>query len=144
MTLHGVASRGFPNMFWTGPFQSGLGANYTFFLDVLTTHIAYIIARATDMAGDGSNPVVEPTTEAQELWAMQILAGAATFAALSGCTPSYMTKEGEINRLKPEEQMKAAKNGIWPNGFHSYLDLLESWRADDQMEGLEVTCIPED
>lgn len=35
--------------------------------------------------------------------------------------------------------MAFAKLGIWPNGFESYLRLLEKWRADGNMEGLEVS-----
>ena len=135
LTLHGIMGRGFPNIFWTGPYQGGTTANNTFTLDTMITQAAYIMSQALNK---GKNPVVEPTEEAQGQWAMQIAMGAATFAGLSGCTPSYLNREGELSRLTPEQQMSFAKLGIWPNGFESYLRLLEQWRADGKMDGLEV------
>ena len=103
----------------------------------MTTHAAYVICKALKK---GTNPVVEPSDEAQAQWAMQIAMGAATFAGMAGCTPGYLNREGELNRLTPEQQMAFAQLGIWPNGFESYLELLERWRADGKMEGLEVSC----
>lgn len=136
LTLHGIMGRGFPNIFWTGPYQGGTTANNTFTLDTMATQAAYIMAEALKK---GKNPVVEPTEEAQGNWAMQIAMGAATFAGMSGCTPSYLNREGELRRLTPEQQMAFAKLGIWPNGFESYLRHLEAWRADGSMEGLEIS-----
>lgn len=121
LTLHGVLGRGFPNVFWTGPYQAGTTANNTFTLDILATHAAYIIAQTIRNVEKGRSPVVEPTEEAQAQWAMQIMAGAATFAGMAGCTPSYLNREGELNRLTPEQQMMMAKIGIWPNGFARYV-----------------------
>lgn len=72
---------------------------------------------------------------------MQVALGAVTFAALSGCTPSYINKEGEIDRLSMDEKMKAAKLGIWPNGFESYLNVLERWQSEGSMEGLDVQYV---
>ena len=57
---------------------------------------------------------------------------------MANCTPSYLNREGEFNRLTPEQQMAFAKLGLWPNGFQSYLELLEKWQADGRMEGVEV------
>ena len=124
LTLHGVLGRGFPNIFWTGPYQAGTTANNTFTLDTLVTHAAYIITQTIRNAREDERPAVEPTEEAQTQWAMQIMAGAATFAGMAGCTPSYLNREGELNRLTPEQQMMMAKMGIWPNGFASYADLV--------------------
>lgn len=136
LTLWGIIGKGFPNLFWTGPYQAGTTANNTFTLDTMITHAAYIMAEAVKKGG---NPVVEPTMEAQGQWATQIAMGAATFAGMQGCTPSYLNREGELGRMTQEQQMAFAKLGIWPNGFQSYLELLEKWRADGKMEGLEVS-----
>ena len=138
LTLHGITSRGFPNMYWTGPLQAAANANNLFLLDILTTHIGYIIAKATQKAPDGRNPVVEPTVEAQEAWAQLIAGGAVTFAAFSGCTPSYYNREGKSDEMTMDQKMKAARLSLWPNGFENYLKMLEAWRADGRMEGLEV------
>lgn len=50
------------------------------------------MAEAAKKAKNGEKAIVEPTTEAQDAWAMQILMGAATFAAISG--KRFITCEG--------------------------------------------------
>ncbi|KAK4541879.1 hypothetical protein LTR36_007243 [Oleoguttula mirabilis] len=137
-TLHGIASRDFPNMFWPGPIQGGATANQMFVLDTLSTHIAHVMAEASRKVN--GKPIIEPSEEAQEQWAMQILAGAASFAAMVGCTPGSLNMEGMIDKIPPEARMKAARNSIWGRGFASYLDVLEEWRTQGDMQGLEVTA----
>lgn len=70
---------------------------------------------------------------------MQIMMNAATFGAMATCTPSYLNKEGEIASMTPEEQMASARKAIWGNGYASYVDTLEKWRAQGGLVGLEVT-----
>ncbi|KAI7131812.1 hypothetical protein KC352_g31130, partial [Hortaea werneckii] len=140
-TLHGVASRGFPNLFWPGPLQGGATANQSFVLERLSGHVAYVMARAAART-DGGRPVIEPGVEAQEEWAGLIMSKAASFAAMRGCTPGYYNLEGEndkIAAMPPEVQMKAARNAIWGDGFLSYLKVLEDWRAEGSLEGLHVS-----
>ncbi|KAK3710484.1 hypothetical protein LTR37_010327 [Vermiconidia calcicola] len=137
LTLFGVTARGFPNLYFPGPMQAGISANFTFTTDTMAIHVAYIMSRAV-LGGEVNNTVVvEPSQEAQDDWAMQIMSGAVTFAGMQGCTPSYLNKEGEADLI--EDKMKAAKNSIWPNGFSSYVQLLEDYRAKDNLEGLEVS-----
>lgn len=71
-TLHGIASHGFPNLFWPGPLQGGSTANQSFVLERMSAHIAYVMARATEKV-EGERPVIEPEVEAQEEWAMRIM-----------------------------------------------------------------------
>lgn len=86
--------------------------------------------------------MIEPTQEAMDDWAMQILSNAVKFAGMSGCTPSYFNKEGETDLITdPAQQMKAAKNAIWPNGFRDYYDIIGAWRAEGSMKGLEVSVV---
>ena len=142
-TLHGVISRGFPNLFWPGPRQAGATANQCFVLDNLATHVAYILSeserRATREQLSSQTFTVEPTAEAVEEWSMQILMRAATFAGLSGCTPGYLNRQGEIDRVTDQAaRMKAARGAIWGRGILSYLDTLEGWRGQGNMRGLEI------
>ena len=73
---------------------------------------------------------------------MQILMNAVKFAGMAGCTPGNLNKEGEMDRITdPAQQMKAAKNAIWPNGFREYYDLIGEWRAEGSMKGLEISVV---
>jgi cation diffusion facilitator CzcD-associated flavoprotein CzcO len=143
-TLHGTLSRGFPNLFWPGPLQAGATGNQMFVLDQLATHIAYIVSESARRAAQEQKPAqkftIEPTAEAEEEWAMQILYRAAAFAGIAGCTPSYLNKEGEMDRVsKPEAQMEAARAAIWGEGIAGYVDTIEAWRNQGSLRGIEVT-----
>lgn len=139
-TLHGVISRGFPNLFWPGPLQAGAAANQTFVLDQLATHVAYLVSESARRAQpSGPDFTIEPSAEAEEEWSMRILSGAAAFAGLAGCTPSYINAEGEMDRIGGmEAQIKAAKGGIWGRGVADYVDVIEGWRGEGGLRGLEI------
>lgn len=139
-TLHGVVSRDFPNLFIPGPVQGAATANQMYMLDVFSDHSAHMIKEAHKKAGGSDKKVIiEPTAEAVEEWGMRIMMGATMFAALAGCTPSYLNGEGAMDRLTdPQAQMKAAKGAIWGNGVADYVNVIEQWRNEGQLRGLEV------
>ena len=144
-TLHGVITRGFPNFFWPGPIQAGATANQIFVLDSLARHIAYVASeserRMTREQHSGQKFSIESTSQAEQEWSMQILMRAATFAGLAGCTPGYLNSEGAMDKIRGQEaQMKAAKGGIWGEGILSYVEFLEGWRRQGNLEGLEVSA----
>jgi hypothetical protein len=54
--------------------------------------------------------------------------------------PGLPQWEGELDRIsETEEQMKAAKGAIWGEGILDYLNVLEGWRAQGNLRGLEIT-----
>lgn len=137
-TLHGVVSNGFPNLFYPGPLQSGAAANQMFVLDQLSTHVAYILSEAIRKSST-EKITIEPTTEAEQEWSMRIMGQAGVFAAIAGCTPSYLNREGEVDRISSlEEQMKAARGSIWGQGIADYVRVIETWRGQGGLTGLEV------
>lgn len=42
----------------------------------------------------------------------------------------------------PEDKVRAAKSGVWPYGITDFTTKLDQWRADGQLEGLEITAVP--
>jgi cation diffusion facilitator CzcD-associated flavoprotein CzcO len=138
-TLHGVISRGFPNLFWPGPFQVGASANWTSVLNQLSIHIAYMISSS---AQAGEKVIIEPSEEGEEAWAMEILKRAAGFAALAGCTPSYLNAEGEGDHLQSmEEQMKAARSAPWGQGVLDFGRVIKEWREEGGLKGLKIAVV---
>ncbi|KAJ7041449.1 flavin-binding monooxygenase-like family protein [Mycena alexandri] len=137
-TLHGVVSHDFPNFFFPGPSQGAATANYTHLLDEMATHATYIIAEAAKMA-KADKFYIEPSVEAEEAWTAQIVAGAGNFAGIVGCTPSYLTREGDVEQQRSlEQQMKAARGSIWPLGMVSFAETIKAWREKGGLEGIEV------
>jgi hypothetical protein len=137
-TLHGVCSNGFPNLFFAPLSQSGQASNNVFTLDVGTEHIVYIIGKAEAKAG--GNALVEVTSEAEEAWALDIMRRAGWFATVMGCTPGYITSEGEALRQSEDqmEMMKKARGSQWDEGMGSFLKMLQEYRADGSIRGFEV------
>jgi len=108
---------------------------------MLAQHIAYIITTASNGKG-GEKIVIEPTAEAEDLWGSRIASMAVAGSAMIGCTPGYLNVEGMadmIRHLPPEEQIKAARRGIWMKGITDYVAVIEDWRKDGKLDGLVVT-----
>ncbi|KAK4645781.1 hypothetical protein QC761_204590 [Podospora bellae-mahoneyi] len=137
-TLHGVISRGFPNLFFGPTAQFGQSPNNTETLDIAAEHMTHFIKKAEEKVGGLA--VIDPTVEAEEGWAMEAVKRAANLAALSVCTPGYTTSEGEFNKPNqdPAEMMKSARMGIWSEGILSFMKVLEEYRAGD-LVGVDVT-----
>jgi cation diffusion facilitator CzcD-associated flavoprotein CzcO len=143
-TLHGVCSNGFPNLFWQYPAQAGATANYMHVIDVLSEHIAGIIAQGVKRAsGDSQRAVIEATAAAEEAWGMQIAQTAAYFSSIAICTPSYNTLEGEALEMPAADDhvgmMKKAKAAIWQGGIVDFARTMEKWRQDEKLDGMEVS-----
>ncbi|KAI0855823.1 hypothetical protein F4860DRAFT_447300 [Xylaria cubensis] len=143
-TLYGVASNGFPNIFWLGVAQSCINPCHSYVLDTLARISAYMIAAGHAAVGDGSKTqrrvIVEVDAAAEQAWSMRILQGAARFATLTVCTPSYISAEmGPGNPAagkSQEELMKAARRSPWSGGIAAFIDLWTKWRDEGKLEGV--------
>ncbi len=129
-TLHSMLTRGFPNMFVLSTMQSGQSANFQHMLDVKTRHIAGIV-RDASAAGVKT---LEPTAEAEKEWVDTIVKLAiGRRAFLSECTPGYYNNEGG------ELDMRIAKNNQYWRGPVQFVRILDRWRKEGTMPGLELT-----
>ncbi|KAL4888874.1 hypothetical protein BDV59DRAFT_205726 [Aspergillus ambiguus] len=143
-TLHGVVTRDFPNLFFPGPSQAAACANQMYVLDQLSAHIGYIVSQAVRHTGQKKEAVrltIEPSEEAEEAWALQIMSRARAMGAIVACTPGYYNKEGGAGKGSIEEQMSSARMAIWGEGIADYVQLIEDWRRDGKLEGLDVVVV---
>jgi cyclohexanone monooxygenase len=128
-TLHGFHSRGFPNCFIFSNIQSGFTVNFPHMLDEQSKHVAYIVRHAHDHG----ITVVEADAEAEAAWVRTIVELAQfNQGFLEACTPGYYNNEG-----KPAE--RSLKNSNYGAGPVKFIELLEQWRADGTLAGLELT-----
>jgi cyclohexanone monooxygenase len=131
-TLHGFTSRGFPNWFYIGVSQNAFSVNMTAMFDDQARHIAYVIAETQRRGGT----TVEPTQEAQDAWVELINGfhvGGLTF--LETCTPGYYNNEGS-------PRGGSAFFGAYTPGINAFNRLLEEWREQGEMAGLEIDRTP--
>ncbi|KAI1274361.1 hypothetical protein F5Y07DRAFT_217222 [Xylaria sp. FL0933] len=143
-TLYGVATNGFPNLFWLGVAQSAVSSNHASVLDSLARLAAYMVSESHARVGDGSKRqrrvTVEVDSAAEQAWSMRILQGAARFASISVCTPGYLTAEmgpGTMGQGKTQEElMRDARRSPFSAGMPTFLDVLDKWRAEGKLEGI--------
>ncbi len=127
-TLHGMHSRGFPNCLIISNVQSGFTVNFPHMLNEQSKHLAYIVKHALDH----NIRSIEPSQEAETAWVDTIISLARLGRDfLEECTPGYYNNEG-----KPGE--RSGQNGPYGGGSIAFVKLLEDWRAEGQLSGLEL------
>jgi cyclohexanone monooxygenase len=127
-TFHGFFSRGFPNLFIVTNSQSGFTANFPHMLDEQSKHMAYVIRHAADH----QVRTVEADEQAEKDWVQTIIDVAMMRQQfLEECTPGYYNNEG-----KPS--VAAVRNGPYGAGSIAFIKLLEDWRAEGSLKGLEL------
>ena len=127
-TLHGFSTRGFPNWFYIGVSQNAFSVNMTSMFDDQARHIAYVIAQTIQRGA----ATVEPTQQAQDEWVGIIngfYVGGVSF--LESCTPGYYNNEGS-------PRAGSAFFGAYTPGINAFNRLLEDWRDQGDMVGLEL------
>jgi cyclohexanone monooxygenase len=127
-TLQGMHSRGFPNVFIMSNSQSGFTANYPHMLNEQSKHLSYIIREC----GARQVRVVEASQQAEDEWIQTIIDSAMLRQKFQEeCTPGYYNNEGKPSDL-------AARNGFYGHGPIAFVNLLEAWRSDGTLKGLEL------
>jgi cyclohexanone monooxygenase len=129
-TLHGMHSRDFPNNFIFAISQSGFTVSYPHMLNEQSKHAAYIIAECQKRGVT----VVEASADAEAAWVQTIIDSAISRQEFAEeCTPGYYNNEGKPSAL-------AARNGAYGKGPIAFVKLIEAWRAEGGLEGLELTA----
>jgi hypothetical protein len=91
-------------------------------------HIAYLVTEAKARQAR----TLEPTAEAEAAWVKTIIdLSLMREAFLKECTPGYYNNEG-----RPE--VIAKQNGSYGAGPVAFVKVLEQWRAEGELKGLEL------
>ncbi|UQA56877.1 flavin-containing monooxygenase [Polyangium aurulentum] len=130
-TLHGMTTRGFPNMLVFSPAQAGWSINFVHLIDEQAHHAAYIVERCLARGIEA----VEPTEGAQQEWFQAILGSLMKSTNPFGgpeCTPGYYNNEGA--QFAP-----SALRGAPFGDALTFFEILKKWREADDLAGLEAT-----
>jgi cation diffusion facilitator CzcD-associated flavoprotein CzcO len=126
-TLHGMHIHGFPNCFMMSIAQSGFTVNFPYIIDLQARHVAYIIQRALD---DGIR-ALEVSEQAEAEWVDTVVrCGDRTVEFSESCTPGYYNNEGHADA-------RTRQGGFFFGGPTEFAEILEAWRADGGLAGLE-------
>jgi cyclohexanone monooxygenase len=127
-TLHGMHSRGFPNLFILSNAQAGFTVNFPHMIDEQARHASYIISEAERR----QVRTLEPTEAAEQTWVKTIIDSAIMRQRFQEeCTPGYYNNEGQPSPL-------AVRNGPYGLGSIAFIKLIEAWRASGDLAGLEL------
>ena len=127
-TLHGMHTRGFPNVFVVSQSQAGMSPNFPHMISEQTTHIAHIVAWCLTTG----IKTVEPTEAAEGEWVEGIVAGVMSRRrVMEDCTPGYYNNEGRGS-------LAGAKSGTFAAGPLAFASLLRQWREVGDFSGLEI------
>jgi cyclohexanone monooxygenase len=127
-TLHGLYSRGFPNVFIISNTQSGFSVNFPHMINEQARHIGYVLNHAAER----QVRVVEASQEAEDAWVQTIIdLSMMRQKFLEECTPGYYNNEGNV-------QAMSVRNGSYGAGPVAFVKVLEDWRAEGGLKGLEL------
>lgn len=128
-TLHGLHSRGFPNCFIISNVQSGFSANFPHMINEQAKHLGYILGRCH---AEGIS-AVEASQDAEDAWIATIEKLALMRQGfLEECTPGYYNNEGNVRAM-------SNRNASYGAGPVAFVKVLEDWRAEGEMKGLELS-----
>ena len=126
-TFHGLHIHGFPNCFMLSIAQSGFTVNFPYLIDLQARHAAWIVAHALERG----ITVLEASERAEAEWVDAVVArGGRTSEFSEHCTPGYYNNEGHADA-------KSRQGGFFFGGPTEYVEILEAWRADGHLEGME-------
>ena len=127
-TLHGMQTRGFPNVFIISQAQSGMSPNFPHMISEQARHIAHIVGYSH---AHGVR-TVEPSEEAERTWVDTIVGmGEGRRKHLEACTPGYYNDEGRLSAA-------VARSLPYGAGPIAFLELLRRWREEGDFAGLEL------
>jgi cyclohexanone monooxygenase len=108
--------------------QSGFSANFPHMINEQSKHIAYLVKHATER----QVRTMEPSAEAEAAWVQTIIdLSIMRESFLKECTPGYYNSEGQVERM-------SKKNGSYGAGPVAFTKVLEDWRAEGSLKGLEL------
>ncbi len=128
-TLHGLHSRGFPNLFIMSNAQSAFTTAFTHAMDESARHMGYILNRcfSEDILE------IEPSEAAEAAWVEEIVSLSRFNEEFqASCTPGYYNNEGKPNP-------RSIQNGSYGRGPNPYFRKMAAWREEGSMAGLEQT-----
>jgi cation diffusion facilitator CzcD-associated flavoprotein CzcO len=127
-SLHGLHTRGFPNLFVMSNAQAAFTTNFPHAMDESANHISYIITQCLS----GNVSTIEPSEAAEESWVQEIISFSRIGESFqASCTPGYYNNEGKPNP-------KSVQNTSYGKGPQHFFSRMKAWRDEGNMQGLEL------
>ena len=133
-TLHGMMTRGFPNLMIFDQLQGGLAINFAHLMTELANHASWLISHCIE-AGIAE---LEPTAEAQEQWFQTLLGRLGPMAMFfAQCTPGYFNREGVM-----DASLASMRQIPYFGPLLDFIQILRDWRVGSDLAGMDVRKAP--
>jgi cation diffusion facilitator CzcD-associated flavoprotein CzcO len=128
-TLHGLMTHGFPNCFFLGFTQTAITISVPQALNEQARHVTHMV---TEAKAQGAQ-VLEPTAAAEDAYVQEVRSLARLGQRFyTECTPGYYNSEGATGN----------RNGFFSDMYGAgplrFFEVLEEWRANGKLDGLEL------
>jgi cyclohexanone monooxygenase len=128
-TLHGLTTHGFPNCFFLGFTQTAITISVPQALNEQAKHVAYMVTQSRARGGKA----LEATAEGEDAYVNEVRSLARIGERFyRECTPGYYNSEGMVGN----------KSGFFSDMYGAgplrFFEVLDQWRSDGRMLGLEV------
>ena len=128
-TLHGLTTHGFPNCFFLGFTQTAITISVPQALNEQAGHVTHMVAESRARG----HQALEPTADGEFAYVREIHSLARIGERFyRECTPGYYNSEGAVGN----------KSGFFSDMYGAgplrFFEVLEEWRANGRMEGLEL------
>ncbi|MDQ1425285.1 MAG: hypothetical protein QOD72_2783 [Acidimicrobiaceae bacterium] len=128
-TMHGLQSNGFPNCFFLGFTQTAVTVSVPYALNEQAKHVTYIMEEARRRGAR----TVEASLEGEQAWLEEMRSKARLAEKFySSCTPGYYNNEGNLGNPL------GFFAGMYGAGPIKFFRLLDEWRADQQLAGVDL------
>ena len=128
-SLHGLHTRGFPNLFIISNAQAAFTTNFPHAMDESAQHIGYIVNQCLS----GNISMIEPSEDAEAAWVQEIISQARLSESFqASCTPGYYNNEGKPNP-------RSVQNASYGKGPNPFFKRMKAWREEGGMQGLELS-----
>ena len=128
-SLHGLHTRGFPNLFIISNAQAAFTTNFPHAMDESAQHIGYIVNQCLS----GNISTIEPSEDAEAAWVQEIISQARLSESFqASCTPGYYNNEGKPNP-------RSVQNASYGKGPNPFFKRMKAWREEGGMQGLELS-----
>ena len=124
-----MQTNGFPNCFFLGFTQTAVTVSVPMALNEQAKHIVHMITEARTRGSQN----VEATLEGEDAWVAEVRRAARLGVKFyTECTPGYYNNEGKLG------SPLGFFAGMYGEGPIKMYDMLERWREDGRLEGVDV------
>ncbi|KAF9874565.1 hypothetical protein CkaCkLH20_08128 [Colletotrichum karsti] len=137
-TMFGLATNGFPNLFFCTPAGSGVSSNFLSYLENNARTSAHVIRQALERAENPNFVEIEALKDAEDRFTDQVMEKARHFSGLGICGLELNTVTNGTGFTVPKMPDAELRKEPWGEGILGMRKLIAEWTQQGRLEGFQV------